>query len=270
MPRLALLFLLLLSLVPCLAAQKPSLPLPNPERLLYRISCSGWLTLGFAEMRIKGRTQEQGVDCYVFETRTWAADWLKGIYPVDDLIQSHWDPKKRRTLWHYKRIKEGRLDQEYEVRFDYPKQTAYWKQRGFSPPTTKNQATGEIPIPPSLQDPLSTLYLARSWQGEVVSGLQFNLQVFDDLKIASIAMEIGKKEELKVKINRQKTTRKVYQIEPHMEGTGLFKRKGERLFIWVEQTGKRLPVRIQSDIPIGSIRAELIEVSPTDFNSPGE
>ena len=265
MIRLALIFLLWLAQIQGVAAQQTFIPLPNHERLLYRISFSGWLTLGFAEMRIKGKVKEQGIECYLFETRTWAADWLKGVYPVDDLILSHWDPAKRRSLWHKKRLKEGRLDQEYEVLFDYNKQIAHWKQRGFSKNTTGDRAAGETITPASLQDPLSTLYLARSWAGEVKRGIFFSLQVFDDLKIGSIEMEIGKEQTLQVKINGEKSSQQVFMIEPKMKGTGLFKRRGERLFIWVQQGGKRLPLRIQSEIPIGNIRAELIEMEPVEI-----
>ena len=238
-------------------------PLPLKERLLYRITYSGWLTLGYAEMRILGQTQTQGVQCYELETKTWAADWLSEIYPVDDLIQSHWDPALRRSLWHSKRIHEGKIQQSYVVTFDYKKKLARWKQKGFSPQTSGNRAEGVTPrIPNIFQDPLSSVYFARTWGGESKPGMKFNLEVFDDLGIANIEMEVLNNEKIDLRLQGRRVTLDAQRIEPRFSSTGLFHRRSNRLFLWVGRGKQRLPLRIVSEIAIGSIKAELIEAQP--------
>ena len=49
-------------------------------------------------------------------------------------------------------------------------------------------------------------------------------------------------------------------VEPVLMGDGLFKAKG-KLWIWLTKDSRRLPVKMQSKIPVGSIKAELVSVN---------
>ena len=48
--------------------------------------------------------------------------------------------------------------------------------------------------------------------------------------------------------------------EPVLVGDGLFKAKG-KLTIWVTDDARHMPVKMQSKIPVGSIKAELVSKS---------
>jgi len=61
------------------------------------------------------------------------------------------------------------------------------------------------------------------------------------------------KEELETAIGKVKTIK----VEPVLDGDGIFNSKG-RIFIWLTDDDKRIPVLMQCEIALGSIKAKLV------------
>ncbi|OGH00371.1 MAG: hypothetical protein A2600_10455 [Candidatus Lambdaproteobacteria bacterium RIFOXYD1_FULL_56_27] len=237
-------------------------PLPQPERLLYRISLGGWLTLGYAEVKNKGPCP-QTPHCLSFEARAWNDGWAHSVYPVDDLVQTEWDPVLRHTLWHKKKQQEGRIDQEYEVHFDYQSGQAQWTQRGFSANTSGGLDQGTTKgLIPELQDPLSAIFYARSYPVEGKPGMKFKIGAFDDLKVSQIEMSILQEQTLVHEVNGESREFQTQLIQPQYEGSGMFQRSDRKLFMWVSKGASRVTLKFQAEIAVGSIWAELIEADP--------
>ena len=65
-------------------------------------------------------------------------------------------------------------------------------------------------------------------------------------------MIIHKRETIKTDLGTFKTVK----VEPVLDGDGIFNSSG-RIFIWFTDDEKRLPVLMQCEIKLGSIKAEL-------------
>jgi hypothetical protein len=91
-----------------------------------------------------------------------------------------------------------------------------------------------------------------------------NLRVGDSLDLAAVSGK--KKYNLKVLCLGRETITvaagefRTLVVEPMLKGDGLFKAKG-KLTIWVTDDEKHIPVKMQSKIPVGSIKAELVSKS---------
>ncbi|MDT8446351.1 MAG: DUF3108 domain-containing protein [bacterium] len=244
-------------------------PLPTKESLRYRISYSDWITLGFSEMSILGPCKEQP-DCLHFSTLATSAPWLDSIFRVNDRIESRWDLKNRRSLWHHKDLQEGKLFKEYFVSFDYHKNLGQWEQVGYAKGTTGGASVGTTTdLPVELQDPLSAVFYARSHPLAGQVGMSFEFDVFDDLKLSRIKMDILAEEEVALEINGQKRVYMAHKIQPHYQTTGLFQRTSGKLYIWVMKDPPRLPLKFLAEVAVGSIRVELVEAEPLPDSGEG-
>ncbi len=250
------------------AEESGSASLQIGERLKYEVSFSGLMTLGYAEMSITDEVEVREKKCLVFKTKTWATPFLQRFYTVDDRITSHWDKKLKRTMWQEKIIHEGSFYREYQADLNYEKREATWSQKGYSPNTTGGKSQGVTKgLPSQIQDALSAVYFSRAHELQGKPGLKFELDAFDDLRISKIQMEILRIEKLTLQINGKPKTFSAQVIEPKYSTTGLFRSKG-RLFLWVTNDAFKLPLQIVSEIPIGSVKARLIEAEHPLFLDP--
>jgi hypothetical protein len=62
------------------------------------------------------------------------------------------------------------------------------------------------------------------------------------------------RESLKTSIGKVNTVK----VEPVLDGDGIFNSKG-RIFIWLTDDDRRIPVLMQCEIALGSIKAKLIK-----------
>ncbi len=239
--------------------------LPQKERLLYEVTFSHWMSLGFAEMNIQGMAERNQTPVMVFVTKAWNAEWMHGVYPVDITVSSQWDPAQRRSLWHQKKILQDKLQQQLEVSFDYKTKTATWTQDGYKHDDQPYPPQGVMQnIPLDLQDPLSVAYFARSYPGGAAPDMKFGLVTFDDLKLSGIEMSILSREEIELTINGKTRKLPALLVEPKFAGTGLFKRKqtGNRLLMWIHDAPGRQLLRMKSEIAVGNIWMDLKEADP--------
>lgn len=239
--------------------------LPRKERLLYKVSYAQAITLGFADMVIDGDTTDHGTRALVFKSSAWNASWMRSLLKVDIKVESHWDPIKRRSLWHMKDILQNDVVQDLEARFNYQTRKALWKQTGYKKgkdPLPSEGLISEIPL--DLQDPLSVAYFARSYPKDGEPGMKFSLVTFDDMKLSSIEMTVHKREEISMNINGKRRNFPTLLVEPKFKGTGLFKRKStnRKLYMWVHDAPGRQLLRMKAEIAVGSIWMDLIEADP--------
>jgi hypothetical protein len=90
------------------------------------------------------------------------------------------------------------------------------------------------------------------------------LEVGDTLELAAVSGK--KKYNLRVICHRRETIEvaagkfRTLVVEPILKEDGLFKAKG-KLTIWLTDDDAHLPVKMQSKIPVGSIKSELVSKS---------
>jgi hypothetical protein len=79
------------------------------------------------------------------------------------------------------------------------------------------------------------------------------VNIFDSDKFYKARIDVLKKEKIMVSNNSEIDT---IIVKPILESEGLFQRKGD-ILIWISDDEKRIPVRVETKVPVGSVRAEL-------------
>jgi hypothetical protein len=125
-------------------------------------------------------------------------------------------------------------------------------------PREQDQA---FPIDPCTLDVLSALFMMRTTH--VGPGAEPEFPVFDNKKRFVLGVRFVKRETLDLPPPWGKKTATVMTEPRLVQGTGLFVREG-RLFVWFTDDARRVPVKMTSKVPLGSVVAELEEYRPPD------
>jgi hypothetical protein len=83
-------------------------------------------------------------------------------------------------------------------------------------------------------------------------GKSVYVDVFDSRKLWNVEVQVLRRERIKTKLGEFDTL----VIKPLMKSEGIFNRKGD-VYIWLTDDKKRIPVKLESKVPIGSITATL-------------
>jgi hypothetical protein len=128
------------------------------------------------------------------------------------------------------------------------------EQRKIATRRRPNHDTEEIMVTKPVFDPLSLVYHVRTLDLEPGTVQRFT--VFADGKIYTLSAKVTGRETLHTAAGTFNTI----VVEPKMLGGGLFRDEGS-LTIWYSDDARRVPVRIRSDVRVGSITATLRAIS---------
>jgi hypothetical protein len=242
--------LLAAGLAGILAAPAPS-PTPLPfgpgESLVLRITYAGLLA-GRARVTVDG-VEHGGRPALEFVATARSEGFFAWLFrfSVRDRTVAVWDPADGCSRRIEKTLREGRAVRDQKVELD-PAGIAHVED-----PKIKDK---RFEIEPCSLDILSALFVARV-RG-IPEDAPLELPVFDNGKRFRLAVKRVARETLNLPPPFGKKT-PVIVVEPHLvEGTGLFvKEKNARLKIWLTDDTRRVPVRMQSKVAIGSVSADL-------------
>lgn len=105
-----------------------------------------------------------------------------------------------------------------------------------------------------LWDVISGFYYLRTRDFEV--GKNLSVDIFDSNKILKADVNVLRKEKIKVS---PKGEVDAVIVKPVLKSDGLFQNKGE-ILIWLTDDKNRIPVRVETKVPIGTVVAELKQV----------
>ncbi len=148
------------------------------------------------------------------------------------------------------RAHEGRKQREVLVHFDGASGKASYLER--DPARDVVVTTHEIDIPPCVHDVLGGLYRLRAMRVE--PGQVVYLPISDGKKSVSARVEAQQREKLQI----GETTYQTIRYEAFLFNNVLYRRSG-RLFVWLTDDERRLPVQIRVRLPfyIGTVTLEL-------------
>jgi hypothetical protein len=231
--------------LPLLAAAT-ALPFGAGERVSLKITYAHLLA-GHATLRVEaGPAAPRPALRLVAEAQSQGFfAWLLHFH-VDDRTVAVWDPATSCSLSIEKHLREGRAQRDQVVSFDPATGIARVEDR-------KIQQT-RFELEPCSLDVLSALFVARV-RGVPDAG-QLELPVFDNGKRYTLGVRFIGRERLDLPAPFGKATPTIV-VEPMLvEGTGLFVKEG-RLKLWLTDDARRVPVRMRSKVPIGSVSADL-------------
>lgn len=200
----------------------------------------GFINAGAAYLEVSHVKDWDGHAVYTLTARAESNKFFSGMYKVRNRIESYWDSTGHFSRRYFESRREGKHRAQNEIVFDYGKQEARY------------QDGQTFPIPPEVQDALSSFYFTRT------QALPLGGSVFFDYHASHKSVPLEVKVLGREKVETPAGTFSCVVVEPLLKAGGIFKNKG-RLVIWLTDDERRMPVLMKSKVMIGSISATLVE-----------
>ncbi len=213
------------------------------EKLLFNVNF-GIITAGYAEMSIPQFDTVLGNTVYKVQFTVRSTPTFDFFFEVRDRYETYLDSSGIFPWRFEQHIKEGTFKKDYTAVFDQKNHKA-------------KSDEAEFEIPEYVHDIMSAFYYARTVDySKFKIGQRVHLQNFFKGKTNSLDIKyLGKQ-----KIDVDAGTFNCIIVEPLVKEGGLFKSEG-RILIWLSDDERKIPVKVNTKVIIGSIDAELKEYS---------
>jgi len=189
--------------------------------------------------------ERDGHLCYWIRSLAFSTGIVGQVYPVSDTIESFMDVDSLFPWYFRKRAREGNFRDRYEIKFDQTHHRAI-----------RNDVF-DVETFPRVQDILSAFYYVRTLNLE--PGDTIPLPYHEHGGNYPINVIVHSRERIKVPAGKFDCLK----IEPIIATDGLFKKEGT-MYLWITDDKCKMPVKMVSKIPVGSMQAILLEYIPGD------
>ncbi len=258
-PDAALFLAIFLMLIACtVGAEERTITSPPPgvqvfhsgETLVYDVSWSKIISAGVATMEIKGEMMPDGREVIRFIVTGHSVGLIDKMFPVDDTVQSVFDPRLMQSLSYSLRESFGRKKRLRVVEFDHEQKKAV-SRLNEDPPET-------VAIPDPVQDGLSALYYLRTKEDFTI-GKHFDIDVLDSGKIWTVEIHILSREKVQTPVGKFDAIK----VKTYPKYKGVFQNKGE-VFIWLTDDSRKIPVLMKSKLAFGSFVFNLTNIKTSN------
>ena len=179
-----------------------------------------------------------------FGETTGIAKWF---FKVEDYYESYFDQKTGFPYRFIRDINEGGYTKNVEIDFDHGKATAIVND-------IKRDTIKEFSIEKGVQDLISCFYYLRKFypKKDVKINDSFDINMFFDNENYVFKLKFLGVETIRSKFGRIKCMK----FRPLVQSGRVFEEQ-ESVTLWVSEDKNRLPIRLQADILVGSIKADL-------------
>jgi hypothetical protein len=217
-------------------------PFQEGEKLLYRAKW-GAISAGEAMIETLPLQTIQGRQSYHFALTAKTSRQVDTFYAIRERQDSYTDLDLTQTLQYAKRG-TGRRSKDVVVKFDWKNLTATSVDSG------KQQKP--VQIFPGTLDPLALIFSIRMKKLEV--GQVLEVPVTDGKKCVSVRAAVTGRETLTI----EDRTYDTFVVTPDMNSLSGFLKKGRKIKLWYSADEQQLPVRMQSQFPVGNFVFELV------------
>ncbi len=185
----------------------------------------------------------------VLEAEARTLPYLNVIYPVKSRVESLVIPPAPTVLRYAKSAREGwKGRRKVVVRFDPALGVAVYSRDDGKYKTLR--------VPSGVQDPLSVFFAYRT--RAVPDDGEVRFDITDGKKVVAGRVRVLGREDVRTPAG----TFSAVKVEPIIRGIGgIFKKSpGARIFVWLTDDGRRMPVKLESEVVVGSFTAELVSV----------
>lgn len=220
-----------------------NLPFQVGEELRYDISW-GFIPAGEGTIQIPDLSRKDGAFHIVTTARSNA--FVDTFYKVRNRIETFLDVSNDCSVGYKKIQHEGTHNRDVNLIFDHDNNQVTLMKNG--------EVKNTLRVPAGIHDPLSAIYYLRTvtdWENEPV------LNVTDGNKTYQVRVRILGKEDVETPIGFFKTIK----VEPVVDDMEIIfdKKKNGKLYIWLTDDEKKVPVKMKSELAIGAIQALLTE-----------
>ena len=218
------------------------------ETLTYMVSWSRMLSAGTVTMTVETETLPDEREVLKFVVRGRTHGLVDKVFPVDDAVQSVFDPLIMQSLSYSLRESFGKKKRLRVVEFYHAARTAVWRLNEDPPEA--------LAIPDPVQDGLSLLYLLRTKE-DLTTGRRMDIDVVDSGKNWTVEVSVLAREKVATLAGEFDTIK----IRTYPKHQGVFTGKGE-VFLWLTDDARKVPVRMKSKLKVGSFVFELADMKP--------
>jgi len=210
------------------------------EYLKYEVNY-GFVTAGEAVLKISD-TVYNNRKCHSVEFTLNSKPFFDVFYKVRDRYSTIIDSAGMFPWRFEQHIREGSYTRDFVAEFDQINHVA----------VTTNKT---VPISPYVQDIMSAFYFTRTVDfTDFKPGQKIRMRNF--YKDSTYELDVKFKGKQQIKVEAGKFNCII--IEPLVKEGGLFKSEG-RIYIWLTDDERRIPVMVTAKILIGSVDSELVE-----------
>lgn len=225
----------------CWTLTAQTLDVPHTERLTYDIE---WRLIHAGSAVVDAQKTSARL-------KLESAGMVSSLFKVDDAYGVTYDEPFCATSSTLD-AQEGKRHHETRVTYDRQKNRADYIERDV----LKNAVlhTYDTAIPNCVHDVLGALISLRGMN--LSPGQTAQMAVSDGHHSASVKVEAQEREEIKTPLG----TYKAIRCEPYLMNGVVYTRKG-RVFIWISDDARRLPVQIQlrMSFPVGTVTLHLLK-----------
>jgi hypothetical protein len=176
-----------------------------------------------------------------------AFNWF---FKVHDVYQTFIDEKLLVPRYFKQRIKEGDYEASRDVYFFHEKGKAYYINN-------KNNISDTVPIGYNVQDLISAIYYARTFNADTLKiNDKISIPFFLDDTVYNTRLKYIGKESVKTSLG----TIKCLKFNPSVLTGGVFK-DDNKLMVYISDDDNHLPVLAESEVMVGKVKIELIKYS---------
>jgi hypothetical protein len=209
------------------------------EYFQFSIDWSG-INAGSALMQVQNWQWVDGHRAWRIVSKTESNSFVSKFYRVRDRAETAIDAESLYSRRFEKHLREGGYNHDSVVRFDQENGKAHY-DNGLS-----------FDVAPRVHDVLSAFYYVRTQPLPEGGGLV--VPAHDNRKSYDLEVKVIRRERVEVPAG----TFDCVVVEPILMSEGIFKSKG-RTLVWLTDDARRLPVKVTSKVPIGSISVSLTE-----------
>jgi hypothetical protein len=239
-------------------ALREPLPFERGEELVYQGEFTRGLlrSVDVAEFRFKAVTEHiaRGTDDAVI-LRLTGDVVSKGLFTriagfkFHQHVESTADAEPFRVLRTDKVEEQGKRKRVLDAVYDHEKNRVLWRE------VSPNPQAGYFNFSEPIQDVLTVIYYLRTQKLEI--GKSFDVPVTDAGRVFTLSVAVLERKEIETVLGRVNAIR----IEPALFGDNAAVRAKGKLSIWVTEDDRRLPVRAQLKVDMGTFDIKLKQVS---------
>lgn len=219
----------------------------SEEELKYGVYYS-FVKAGTAYIKNRGLSVLNGRKAYLIQTTAFSASVIDSVFKVRDVNYSWLDAENYYSLGYTQSLREGNYIRDEWITFD-PANKRYYgevqKKKGV------RTIAGKMDMP--VLDMLTALYFVRAQKLEVGKNIVFD--IINREEQYPLVVKVLKKETVKTAAGKFQCV----VVEPQFRGEGIFVAKGKSLKVWLTDDAYKMPVRMETEVFIGSVSAELLE-----------
>ena len=216
-----------------------AVPFKVGETLTYDVSWSQFLTAGTATVRVVEKKPSNGSTAYSIVADGRPVPLVARFYPVYYKMDSLLDSFTGLSQWTSTYSEESGRKRQSFTRFDRAARRAFYEDP--AEPSLKQ----DFPVPVNVQDGLATLYAIR---GRAFKARErFTIPVADDGSLYNVEFEVSGPERVSVPFGDFNAWNVRITI---LDAQG--QSVASNTVAWISTDGRRLPVKLQSDLSLGS------------------